>query len=217
MDRAQEGVVPGLERVMATLHRQPARRCVAELLRHSRYEVLPLDGVEEKVLAARPARRDAHRDRLADEGARAEPRPHVDASSCHGYEVVPHLSARLVRDADHLAELVARLRESGVRDVFVVAGDAEEPAGGFHGAIDLLRGARRARPAVPRGRHHRLPGEPPVHRRRDDDRGDVREGAARDVHHEPGLLRLRRHRAVDRERLGARAHSSRSTSASPAS
>jgi len=59
--------------------------------------------------------------------------------SGHGYAVVPHLSARLVRDGSHLGELVERLRTSGVRDVFVVAGDATEPAGEFAGAAALLR------------------------------------------------------------------------------
>jgi methylenetetrahydrofolate reductase (NADH) len=58
--------------------------------------------------------------------------------SSHGYEVVPHLSARLVRDTAHLVELAVRLREIGVPDVFVVAGDAEEPHGVFDGAAPLL-------------------------------------------------------------------------------
>ena len=38
---------------------------------------------------------------------------------------MPHLSARLVVDRSHLEELVARIAEMGVRDVFVVAGDAD--------------------------------------------------------------------------------------------
>ena len=121
---------------MATLAGTREAR-VAELLRHSRYEVLPLDGVEEKVLE--------HVPREVTLTVTASPtkglEPSVDLTSrltSHGYEVVPHLSARLVRDGDHLAELVGRLREHGVHDVFVVAGDAEEPHGSFHGAIDLL-------------------------------------------------------------------------------
>jgi len=56
----------------------------------------------------------------------------------HGYDVVPHLSARLVTDAAEVTEIVDRLRGDDVRNVFVVAGDAEEPRGPFHGAIDLL-------------------------------------------------------------------------------
>jgi methylenetetrahydrofolate reductase (NADPH) len=55
-----------------------------------------------------------------------------------GYHVVPHLSARLVRDNAHLADIVARLSASGVDDVFVPAGDADPPAGRFDSALPLL-------------------------------------------------------------------------------
>ena len=63
-----------------------------------------------------------------------------------GYEVVPHLSARLVRDRAHLDEMLDRLLAAGMRALFVPAGDAETPAGEFEGAADLLEamGARRA-------------------------------------------------------------------------
>ena len=57
----------------------------------------------------------------------------------HGYSVVPHLAARHVRDRAHLADLVARLQAFGARDVLVLAGDAEEPAGDFDGSLALLR------------------------------------------------------------------------------
>jgi methylenetetrahydrofolate reductase (NADPH) len=55
-----------------------------------------------------------------------------------GYRVVPHLSARLVADRAHLEEIVDRLVTVGVDDVFVPAGDADPPAGDFHGALPLL-------------------------------------------------------------------------------
>jgi methylenetetrahydrofolate reductase (NADPH) len=61
-----------------------------------------------------------------------------------GYPVVPHLSARLVRDRAHLEEVLARLRDAGVRELFVPAGDATEP-GEFHGAADLLAAMGEAR------------------------------------------------------------------------
>ncbi len=59
--------------------------------------------------------------------------------STAGYEVVPHLSARLVLDDGHLHSILARLEEAGLREAFVVAGDASQPAGQFEGAADLLR------------------------------------------------------------------------------
>jgi methylenetetrahydrofolate reductase (NADH) len=55
-----------------------------------------------------------------------------------GYQVVPHLSARLVRDAVHLDEIVDRLHAAGVHEAFVPAGDATEP-GQFPDAASLLR------------------------------------------------------------------------------
>ena len=110
---------------------------VAELLRRSRYEVIPLQGAEEQVLAhvpldvtltvtASPVKGLDHTLELAGRLA------------AQGYPVVPHLSARLVVDRAHLLELVARMAEMGVRDVFVVAGDADQPAGSFSGAAQLL-------------------------------------------------------------------------------
>ena len=59
---------------------------------------------------------------------------------------MPHISARLVRDREHLYELLDRLRAGGVRELFVLAGDAAEPAGDFPGAAELLEamGPRRA-------------------------------------------------------------------------
>ena len=109
---------------------------VAELLRHARFEVLPLDGVEDQV-----------REHLATDvtvTVTASPRKGLEATlglserlAAAGYPVVPHLSARLVRDEAHLEEVVARLQAAGIRRLFVPAGDAEEP-GAFHGAAELL-------------------------------------------------------------------------------
>src|SRR5262249_34322420 len=62
----------------------------------------------------------------------------VERLSSAGYAVTPHLSARLVRDAGHVEELVSRLRSAGVDDLFVIAGDVREPTGQFAGAAALL-------------------------------------------------------------------------------
>jgi methylenetetrahydrofolate reductase (NADH) len=110
---------------------------LAELLGSSRYEVIPLEGTEERVLAHVP--RDLKVTVTASPTRGLEPTLDLATRLArHGFDVVPHLSARLVRDGTHLAEVAARLAEIGVRDVFVVAGDAEEPAGTFEGAPPLL-------------------------------------------------------------------------------
>jgi methylenetetrahydrofolate reductase (NADPH) len=110
---------------------------LAERLRHPRYEVLPLEGIEAAVLA--------HVPKEVTVTVTASPRQGLDATIAlserlarEGYAVVPHLSARLVRDAAHLEELLARLRAAGVRELFVPAGDAPQPAGEFSGAAALL-------------------------------------------------------------------------------
>lgn len=55
-----------------------------------------------------------------------------------GHATVPHLAARLLTDAAELGAVIDELRDVGVREVFVVAGDAKKPAGAFEGAAELL-------------------------------------------------------------------------------
>jgi methylenetetrahydrofolate reductase (NADPH) len=122
---------------MATRIAQPdQRRALAARLEHPRYEVLPLDGIEDLVLAHVPT--------SVKITVTASPAKGLDATLAvagrlreHGYTVVPHLSARLVRDAAHLDAILERLRSSGVHEAFVPAGDATEP-GEFPDAASLL-------------------------------------------------------------------------------
>ena len=58
--------------------------------------------------------------------------------AARGFDVVPHVSARLVRDEEHAAEVVERLRAMRARDALVIAGDVAEPVGPYAGAADLL-------------------------------------------------------------------------------
>jgi methylenetetrahydrofolate reductase (NADH) len=55
-----------------------------------------------------------------------------------GYRVVPHMAARLISSRAHLADVLARIEAMGVRDVFVIAGDLDQPVGPFEGAAALL-------------------------------------------------------------------------------
>src|SRR2546430_6949045 len=55
-----------------------------------------------------------------------------------GYHAVPHLSARLIHDRVELGQILVALKDAGIKNVFVVAGDAREPAGLFPGALPLL-------------------------------------------------------------------------------
>ena len=140
-------------------------RQVAPLLAAPRYEVFPAASVEQAVLDWVP--------RELTVTVTASPAKGLDPTLdlterlvAHGYRVVPHLSARLVRDEAHLADIVARLRASGVDDVFVPAGDADPPAGRFASALSLLEQlAEMGRPFARVG----ITGYPQSHPKIDDD------------------------------------------------
>ncbi len=55
-----------------------------------------------------------------------------------GHRPVPHLPARLVRSRRHLNELVRWLRGEGIEHLFLIGGDASEPAGPYTSATDAL-------------------------------------------------------------------------------
>jgi len=111
---------------------------LSELIERSRYEVIPLTGVEEKVLELVP--KDVVLTVTVSPVKGLEPSFELaETFAKEGYTVVPHLAARLVRDRSHLGEIVSRFTEMGTREVFVVAGDAEEAAGSYEGAAPLLR------------------------------------------------------------------------------
>jgi methylenetetrahydrofolate reductase (NADPH) len=55
-----------------------------------------------------------------------------------GHEAIPHLSAHMIRDRAHLADLLGRMRDAGIRRAFVVGGDAKDP-GMFRDGLSLLR------------------------------------------------------------------------------
>jgi methylenetetrahydrofolate reductase (NADPH) len=55
-----------------------------------------------------------------------------------GYHVVPHLAARQVTGEAELQQIAGRLNDAGVRDLYVIGGDAQAPAGSFREAAELL-------------------------------------------------------------------------------
>ncbi len=110
---------------------------VLPLLADPRYEVFPAGRIEETVAASLPPG--------ATVTVTASPAKGLAATialterlAARGYRVVPHLSARLLRDDGHLREVTERLLACGVDDVFVPAGDADPPAGMFDSALPVL-------------------------------------------------------------------------------
>jgi len=55
-----------------------------------------------------------------------------------GHPATPHLAAHMIRDRSHLAELLDRCVSAGIRDVFVIDGDAKD-RGEIHDGLALLR------------------------------------------------------------------------------
>jgi methylenetetrahydrofolate reductase (NADPH) len=106
------------------------------LLHEPRYEVIPVQGIEQKVA-------------LLPQGATitvtASPKQGLDrtldvstALAARGFRVVPHLAARMVTGRSHLERIVQRLDGRDIHEVFVVGGDADPPAGKYYDAGDLL-------------------------------------------------------------------------------
>ncbi|WP_248896025.1 methylenetetrahydrofolate reductase [Haloplanus halobius] len=109
---------------------------VAALLTDPRFELMPFDSFGEQM------------NRLPD-GAEiavtASPQLGLDATvewteraAARGYDPIPHLAARYVRDEAHLDAVVGRFVDAGVTDIFVPGGDRDEPVGEFASAHELL-------------------------------------------------------------------------------
>lgn len=100
------------------------------------FEIIPLKNVREQA-AALP--------RAATVSITASPGKGIEATvdlsielERAGLHVIPHLSARMIRDRAHLSELLTRLADQGIDRAFVVGGDADEP-GEFMDALSLIR------------------------------------------------------------------------------
>jgi methylenetetrahydrofolate reductase (NADPH) len=112
------------------------RAALDRVLADPTFELIPLKNVREQA-AALP--------RGATASVTASPGKGIDATvelaielEGAGMRAIPHLSARMIRDRAHLAELLTRLKDAGIDRAFVVGGDADEP-GEFLDGLSLLR------------------------------------------------------------------------------
>ncbi|MGI8700128.1 MAG: methylenetetrahydrofolate reductase [Nocardioidaceae bacterium] len=118
-------------------NKKPVQEWVTFALTRSRYEVLPTAKIEDAVVKHVP-----HDVRIT---VTASPAKGMAATLGlterlvgRGYDVVPHLAARMISGPAELREIVERLKAVGVDDVFCPAGDADPPAGEYVGALALL-------------------------------------------------------------------------------
>ncbi len=112
------------------------RSAIADVLRKVRYEVIPLKNAVSQA---------NHLPKGAVITVTASPNKGMEATldlsaelSEAGYDVTPHLSARLHRDRAHLQATLERAASLGLRRAFVVGGDHLHP-GEFFDGISLLR------------------------------------------------------------------------------
>jgi methylenetetrahydrofolate reductase (NADPH) len=114
-----------------------SRDATQKLIRSADLEIIPLRGVESKLDTIPPGTTVTVTcspkfglDRTLD---------YAELAVNAGYRVVPHLAARQVVDSAELRTVVARLGEIGITDLYVIGGDAAEPAGDFSSAYELLQ------------------------------------------------------------------------------
>jgi methylenetetrahydrofolate reductase (NADPH) len=121
---------------MSLLEHHDTHGAVESLVREADIEVIPLRGVDEKltVVPAGTTLTITCSAKFGLERTLAYAALAVKA----GYRVVPHLAARQVADVAALRDFTGRLDDLGVTRLYVVGGDAPEPAGAYRSAAELL-------------------------------------------------------------------------------
>lgn len=112
------------------------RRALRGLLERPRFELIPLRSALERAEALPPG---------AATTVTASPSHGIESTIAlceqliaRGHDATPHLAAHMFRDRAHLSEVLERCRSLGVREAFVIGGDAKD-RGELHDAPALLR------------------------------------------------------------------------------
>jgi len=113
----------------------PGRAAISRLLETPKYEILPLKSARPQMAFLPPG---------STVSVTASPNKTLEDTLdlCAdllqaGHKPIPHLSARMTKDRGHLESLLGRMAELGLRQAFVVGGDASDP-GEFFDAGSLL-------------------------------------------------------------------------------
>ncbi len=112
-------------------------KVLAHTVHEAYMEIFPTDTIEAKLDVLEPASYVA---------ITCSPTKGVDVTldmterlALRGFKVVPHVAAKMVRDKQHLREIIAHLNDLPVISIFVPGGDAETPLGNYDTAYSLLR------------------------------------------------------------------------------
>ncbi len=112
-----------------------------EILSRPRFEILPTEGAEGRA---------EHLPKDAKVAVTCSPGKGIDNTLRfserlleRGYRVVPHIAARLVADRAHLEVILRWFDEHGLREIYVIGGDAREPVGPYASALQMLHAMSR--------------------------------------------------------------------------
>ena len=112
------------------------RAALKSLVADARYELIPLSSAIDRAAELPPG---------SQVTVTASPSHGIEATfdlaeavAAMGHDVTPHLSAHMLRDRAHLADLMERARVNGLRKVFVVGGDTRD-RGELHDGLMLLQ------------------------------------------------------------------------------
>lgn len=128
--------------------RAPSSPAMRALVADLHFELVPMKSIEQAIADLPPG---------SDVSVTCSPTRGIEATLEYtdeliglGHRPVPHIAARLVEGPDEAAKLACWVRERDLREVFVIAGDAPEPAGLYEGAVPFMRDFLAADPGVER-------------------------------------------------------------------
>jgi len=123
-----------------------SKEAALEIPARLRFEIIPMKGAESQA---------DHLPRGAKVAVTCSPAKGIESTLQlserlleRGFEVVPHIAARLVADKPHLEKILRWLDEHSLREVYVIGGDAKKPVGPYASAFELLGTMSRLEPGV---------------------------------------------------------------------
>ena len=103
----------------------------------TRLEIIPSEGIVEKIRAAVPLTTTLTITCLPHHGIERTMRTAVQLGVL-GYSVIPHLAARSLHDRAELTGILRDCTVAGIGEVFVIGGDRKQPAGPYDSALPVL-------------------------------------------------------------------------------
>jgi methylenetetrahydrofolate reductase (NADPH) len=103
----------------------------------TRIEIIPSEGIVEKIQAAVPLSTTLTVTCLPHHGIARTMRTAVDLSLL-GYTVIPHLAARGLHDRAELTGIIRDCDAAGISEVFAIGGDRKHAAGPYDSSLPLL-------------------------------------------------------------------------------